>query len=550
MRLSINVNRIFVIAIFSIFLCGMSAFAQKPSLGKVDFPTSAKSKEAQEKFLLGVASMFSFEYEDALEYFQAASKIEPDFALAYWGEAMTYNHPLWSQQDQSAGKQALEKIKDTSKLTERERAYINAVKALYGNGDKPTRDKAYMLEMENIYRNFPNDLEAASFYSLSIMGAIRPGDRDATNRQMQAGVIAMEVYQKNPNHPGAAHYIIHAFDDPDHAILALNAAKRYAQIAPSAGHALHMPAHIFFSLGMWAEAEKSNEAAWIASNEWVKHKNHPSYLVDNHSLHWLTYVYLQQGRFEKAAEMLKLMRQSINDAGSSAYFENYYSMMAAAYVMETESWDLVPEIFAPVKKGKDRKNISAANPRNSSTLLPIFIEGYVAARRGITDAEKDAADLRLMGQPMSDQSEGMNLNRKRFFNVLALEIEALLKASKGDLAGAIEILKQASAEEESVTMVAGPTPFIKPSHELLGEMLLRADKAKEATQAFAMSLQRQPNRARSLLGAARAAAKSGDSQNAMNYYSRFAEQWKNSDRPLAEIREAQNYMKQQAKIND
>lgn len=542
-----NVIRIFIFASFCFFLLSVSALAQKPTLGKVDFPTSAKSKEAQEKFLLGLAALHSFEYEDALEYFKEAAKIEPDFALGYWGEAMTYNHPLWSEQDVSSARLSLAKIKDTSKLTERERTYINALKVLYGDGDKLERDKAYMIEMEKIYRTYPNDLEAAAFYSLAIMGAVRPGDRDATNRNMIAGSIALEVYQKSPNHPGAAHYVIHAFDDPAHAILALNAAQRYAQIAPSAEHALHMPSHIFFSLGMWNEAEKSNEAAWIASNEWVKRKNHSKDMLDNHSLHWLMYVYLQQGRYQKAEEMLGLTRQSLNDSKGSAYFENYYAMMAAAFVMETEKWDLVPEIFAPIKK--DRKNLSAINPRYSSMVLPIFMEGYIAARRGVTGAEKDAADLREMGKPIPNTPDSMNQNRKRFFDVLALEIEALLKANKGDVAGAIELLKQANANEENVTTIAGPTPFIKPSHELTGELLLRADKPKEAMQAFTMSLQRQPNRARSLLGAARAAAKSGDSQNAMKFYSQFAEQWKNSDSQLAELREAKEYMKQQAKVD-
>jgi len=529
-------------ALCCLLLLTSFAGAQKPSLGSVDFPTSAKSKQAQEKFLLGVAALHSFEYEDSLEYFQEASKLEPDFAMAYWGEAMTYNHPLWSEQNSSSAKLALAKIKDTSKLTAREQAFINAAKVLYGDGDKLERDKAYMVEMEKIYRAYPNDMEAATFYSLAIMGTVRPGDKDGTNRNMKAGAIALDVYQKFPNHPGAAHYVIHAFDDADHAILALDAAKRYAQIAPASEHALHMPSHTFFSLGMWTEGAASNEAAWAASNDWVKKKNHARYMLDHHSLHWLMYAYLQQGRYEKAEEMLGLIRQSITESGSS-YLSNYYSMMAAAFVMETERWNLVPEIFKPVKAETNTGSVIPVSPRNAVAVLPVFIDGYTAARRGVTGAEKDAADLRLMGQPMLNMSESGNANRKRFFNVMALEIEALLKASKNDYAGAIELLKKANAEEEGITMVAGPPPLIKPSHELLGEILLRANKAKEASQAFTVSLQRQPNRARSLLGAARAASKSGDTQSAMNYYSQFLQQWKKSDAQLMELHEAQDYMK-------
>ncbi len=527
-------------ALCSLLLLTSFAVAQKPSLGSVDFPTSAKSKQAQEKFLFGLAALHSFEYEDSIEYFQEASKLEPDFAMAYWGEAMTYNHSLWSEQDSSSAKTALAKIKDISKLTEREQAFIKAVRVLYSDGDKLERDKAYMVEMEKIYRAYPNDMEAATFYSLAIMGTVRPGDKDGTNRNMKAGAIALAVYQKFPNHPGAAHYVIHAFDDADHAILALDAAKRYAQIAPASEHALHMPSHTFFSLGMWTEGAASNEAAWAASNDWVKKKNHPRYMLDHHSLHWLMYAYLQQGRYEKAEEMLGLVRQSINESGSS-YLSNYYAMMAAAFVMETERWNLVPEIFKPVKSSSGTASVMPTNPRNAITVLPVFIDGYTAARRGVTDAQKDAANLREMGQPMSGMSESSNANRKRFFNVMALEIEALLKANKNDYEGAIELLKKANLEEEGITMVAGPPPLIKPSYELLGEILLRANKTKEASQAFTMSLQRQPNRARSLLGAARAASKTGDTQTAVNYYSQFLKEWKNSDTQLSELREAKDY---------
>src|SRR5687768_10380747 len=153
--------------------------------------------------------------------------------------------------------------------------------------------------MEKIYRDYPNDQEAAIFYSLARLGSVRQGDK-GFSRQMQAGAIALDIYQKNPDHPGAAHFIIHAFDDPEHAILALPAAYRYAQIAPEAAHARHMPSHIFVQLGMWDGVASSNESAWEASDNWVKRKNLPLYLRDYHSLSWLLYAYTQQGRYQKA----------------------------------------------------------------------------------------------------------------------------------------------------------------------------------------------------------------------------------------------------------
>ena len=231
-----------------VLLLTITVAAQDSKLGRVDFPTSG-SPQAQLHFLRGLAALHSFWYEEALEAFRESTKVDPDFMMGYWGEAMAHNHPLWSEQDLAAARQVVAKLKESSKLTERERAYLNAVKLLYGDGEKRARDLAYSAAMEKIYRAYPEDLDAAAFYSLSLLGLMRSDDK-GYRLQAQAGAIALAVYEKNPNHPGAAHYIIHAFDDPDHAILALPAARRYADIAPEAHHARHMPSHIFLQLGM------------------------------------------------------------------------------------------------------------------------------------------------------------------------------------------------------------------------------------------------------------------------------------------------------------
>jgi tetratricopeptide (TPR) repeat protein len=285
--------------------------AQESQLGRVEFPTSG-SKEAQAHFLRGLAALHSFWYEEALEAFRESTKVDPDFAMGYWGEAMTYNHPLWSEQDITAARQVLAKIKETPKLTDRERAYLAAVRLLFGEGDKPARDAAYSAAMEKVYLAYPDDLDAAAFYSLSLLGMA--GGAKGYRLQAKAGAIALDVYQKNPNHPGAAHYIIHAFDDPDHAILALPAARRYASIAPEAHHARHMPSHIFLQLGMWPEAAASNEAAWESSDAWMKRKNLSPSVRDYHSLHWLLYVYLQQGRYDDAEKLLNLMKKVMSES--------------------------------------------------------------------------------------------------------------------------------------------------------------------------------------------------------------------------------------------
>jgi hypothetical protein len=270
--------------------------AQDARLGTVQFLTSAKSHEAQARFQHGVAALHSFWYPVALEEFRAAARIEPGFAMAYWGEAMAHNHPIWGDpQETEAARQVLSRLPANTGLTPREQAYLEAVKALYGQGDKRARDRAYAQAMEKVYRENPDDLEAAAFYSLALLGLAYGGgssdagaasDPAALRTRMQAAAIAQEIYRREPNHPGSAHYLLHAFDDPDHAVLALPAARRYAAIAPAAPHALHMPSHIFLQLGMWPEAAASNEASWRASTD--------AKAPDFHSLHWLLFAYLQQ----------------------------------------------------------------------------------------------------------------------------------------------------------------------------------------------------------------------------------------------------------------
>ncbi len=189
--------------------------------------------------------------------------------MAYWGEAMTFNHPLWMEQDAGAARKALEKLAPTPEArlakapTEREKMYLSAVEALYGKGDKAANDKDYAEAMRRLHEKFPEDENAAAFYSLALLGTCE-GKRDYPT-YMKAAAVAEEVFAKNPLHPGAVHYLIHSYDDPVHAPLGMRAARVYAKIAPAAGHALHMPSHIFFASGMWEEAAASNEAAWKAS---------------------------------------------------------------------------------------------------------------------------------------------------------------------------------------------------------------------------------------------------------------------------------------------
>jgi len=536
-----------------ILALSLNANAKQSQLGKVVFPTSG-SEKAQVHFMRGLAALHSFWFEEALDEFRESTKIDPEFVMGYWGEAMAYNHPLWTEQDTEAGRKTLAKIKDTSKITVRERAYVEAVRILYGEGDKLTRDKAYSAAMEKIYRDYPDDLEAACFYSLSLLGTVRPGDK-GFRRQALAGAIALDLYRKNPDHPGAAHFIIHSFDDPEHAIIALPAARRYAEIAPEAHHARHMPAHIFLQLGMWPEAAASNESAWAVSDAWVKRKGLALSARDYHSLHWLAYVYLQQGRFAKAEALLPMNRKD----GVGRYNED----LTAAFVVETERWDLAAKYFSSEAgaaggdmaghaghNGPPPTPPSTATPATParaqrSQSLPSFIKGLAASKTGAPEAARFISELQAARKQISDKGDAY---AAKSAEIKELEVSAAAAASKQNYTEAIDLMKRATAIEEEMSPPSGPPSLIKPSHELFGEILLSANRPKEAAEQFGIALLRQPNRARSLLGVARAAVKSGDTKAALEAYSKLVRQWNQADANVPELREAQDYLKQ-AKVN-
>lgn len=553
-----------ILLVVLIAVLGVSVSAQNAQLGNVRFENSG-SEKAQASFLRGLAALHSFWYEEALEAFRESSRIDPDFMIGLWGEAMAHNHPLWSEQDTAAARLVVTKIKETPKLTPRERAYLNAVKLLYGDGDKSTRDAAYSAAMEKVYRDYPDDLEAAAFYALSLLGLVDTREK-SYRLQAKAGATALDIYQKNANHPGAAHYIIHAFDDPEHAILALPAARRYAEIAPEAHHARHMPSHIFLQLGMWPEAAASNELAWEASDAWVKRKHLDISLRDYHSLHWLLYVYLQQGRYRKAEQLLDLMKQVMSESTYSnklrpGYYENNYANMAAAFVVETERWELASKLFpassvdqqpagiqtavgshgghgsmpSPAANTASTSGSATVRTSTASQTLPVFIRGLAAAVNKSSEVTTSPAGLNGILQSNAPASESVNLRD--------LEIIALAASMKQDHAKAVELMRTATLLEEARGVPYGPPVLIKPSHELFGEILLRAGKPIEAAEQFKTALLRQPNRARSLLGLARAATQSGNKEAAKAAYARFVQQWQHADRDLPELREAEEYMK-------
>jgi len=526
-------------------------------LGTVDFPTSGRP-EAQPHFLRGMAALHSFWYPEALSAFQAALTTDPQFAMAWWGVAMCYNRPYLAGSDDAAGRQALANIRDPSTLTPRERAYIEALRIFYKNGTSAERTVGYAAAMGKLAAAYPDDLEATALYSLSLLG-YRWSDEEGFERQEKAGALAQEVYQRNPQHPGAAHYVIHSYDAPELAARALGAARHYAEIAPDAPHALHMPSHIYLQLGMWPEAAASNEVAWAASESWVQRKQASPTLKDYHNYHWLLYAYLQQGRYDNAGKIVRGFQAMRNDIPPLAL--HYFDESLAAFVIDTRAWTQADQLFPRkepvVERGRDSgpseaKSPPVTNPKpavelcsgtsletnrsaSSRATVPAFILAYAAAERGSPDAEERLAALRAAA------TDAQN-NVPKHWRVRLLEITAILQARAEAFGPALDALRQASALEEEFGKPPGPPTSYKPSHELMGEILLRARRPAEAIATFRVSLSRHPNRALSLLGLARAYSASGDVPAAKESYAQFLRTWAKADTDRPELREARDYL--------
>ncbi|MED5353493.1 MAG: hypothetical protein VX429_03640 [Nitrospinota bacterium] len=500
-------------------------------LGSIDFSTSV-SGTAQKHFLRGVAALHSFWYTEALSAFKKSISLNPEFSMGYWGIAMAHNHPLWEEQNSESAKAALSKIKNISKLTHREQDYIQAIRLLYGKGEKYARDKAYSKAMEKIYRNYPNDLEAACFYSLSVLGVAR-NTVNKLRLQVEAGSIALEVFQKNPNHPCAAHYSIHAFDHPDLARLALPSAKRYSKIAPASHHAQHMSAHIFVQLGMWADAVNSNTNGWKTSVNWVKNKNLPRSKRDYHSLQWLHYSLLQKGLIDQAASIFAIQQKDMKEgieAQSNLRAGKYYYRMLAASFIETENWEIIEKSSPP--DGWKPKIFSEAGYR--------FALGFSTAMQGkIDEANKHLLELKAIRKQDFKKN---HYKRIEYLKVWELEIQTAIKLYQKDFVTAIKLGKQAILLEEKLPSPSGPPRILKPTYEFLGEVYLKAGKPVEADENFSISLLRHPNRVRSLIGSARAANAKGDKKNAKEKYHQLFVQLANATSDFPELKEAKEFL--------
>ena len=470
-------------------------------LEHIDFPTSGTAA-AQPMFIEGVQDLYNFEFDEAALAFQKAEAIDPSFAMAYWGEAMSYNHPLWAELDVAKARKALEKLAPTSEervvkaKTDKEKAYLNAVNQLfYAPGDKLARDNAYSQAMAKMYAEWPDDNEVDTFYALSLLGTVRPGDT-GFRRQALAASICLNVLKKNPDHPGAAHFIIHAFDDPDHAILALPAARIYAKLAPSAPHALHMPSHIFLRLGMWQDVANSNTVAYQAAVELNERMHLPEGREDFHTLSWLQYANLMLGKLDEAKKDLKLAEAADERNPSSSRVHEGYLEMHARYILETGQWEKISVQTAAVAPAGMDGGVYGGNGAWT------FVAGLSAVKLGdLATAGQAAAQLGAMDQQVES---GRTAYAAKPFAIMQKELEAEIQLARGQKDDAVRLAKEAADIDLTMAPPSGPPEPIKPGLELYGDMLMKTGHAKEAADAYEQQLLRTPNRTPSVKGLARA----------------------------------------------
>ena len=448
----------------------MVALLLAANLGVSHFAATGP-KECQKRVLEGVLYLHSFVYDDARDAFLDAEKAAP-CPIAYWGEAMTYDHPIWHDSDPGPARAALAKIPAGARMSPAEKGLIEAARALF------EKDRAAWMErLAKLHEELPKDDEVSLFYALSLIANSRDGAD--VKRSMQAAAIAMDVFERNPNHPGAAHYLIHACDTPDHAILALKAAQRYAQIAPAAGHALHMPSHIFVQLGMWPQVEASNLAAVKASTDWATRHDLPLARADWHSYAWLGEARMELGRPDEVLPMIERVRELREKDPPAQSLRHAHAMLVSAWLSGTQQWAQAEKLLTTLDSAGETRILLGA-----------------AAAMG------DDAEAARLGEAF------LKLEPSSALLVKAKRAQAHSVRDSGSIVDAIEATR-ALADAEDKEPASGPA-FWTPAREELGDLFVRSHRFAEAEEAFRAALERRPNRLHALKGLEESARSAGD----------------------------------------
>ena len=517
-----------------LLLCG------DPNFGEVSFSLSCRY-DLREKFNLGLTLIHSFEYAEAEKVFVSILDEDSECLMAYWATAMSIlNHPLSFKQNPESLKRGEELLKVAKKLTpnnEREKDYIDAVSIYFKDWrtlDTQSRKLNYEKKMEELYKKYPDDVETAVFYSLAVLASAELNDKTYT-KQKKSGKILEKLFKKYPNHPGIAHYIIHNYDSPELAYMALKTARKYAVIAPASAHAQHMPSHIFTRLGLWKESIKSNIDSAQSAVCYAESVNpDANWVSEIHALDYLVYAYLQLGDNQKAKLELTKMNE-IKEVFPSDHFASAYALIAVPcrLAIENKNWDLAAKLELP------KTNLDWEKADWPVAILH-FSRALGFSNLGETfKAEKELKSLISLRDKLSDDDKPYESGQ------VTIQIEAVrawIEFSKGNSNKAVDYMKLASNLESKTSKAAVTPGEIIPADELLGDLYLALNKPKEALASYKLNLELRPFRFNGIYGAAKAAEKLEDIKLARYYYNQLIELTSevNSSRP--EINEAKDFL--------
>ena len=543
-----RLRRLVVTATLALLIGSVSGFAQEThphkhplseKLGKVNFATSC-TKPAQQKFNRAVALLHSFWYDEAEKEFNAVTQTDPKCTMGHWGVAMSLYHPLWAPPlavELQRAAAAMEKANAAAAPTQREKDYLAAIATYYRDADKidhRTRALAYEKAMEQMYVRYPQDQEAAVFYSLALLGTSLPTDKTFAN-QKKAASILNKVLASQPDHPGVAHYIIHSFDYPPLASLALNAARSYSKIAPSAPHALHMPSHIFIRLGLWQESIDSNLASAAAARALEAKRSGAGAKDELHAVDYLVYAYLQTAQDAKAKEANDLVNRLNKIDSHSHIFQVAYALAAipARYNLERRQWSQAAALKVHPTDFPWAKFTYAE-------AITHFARAIGAARSGdAASAGKDVERLTAIQQALAQGNEKYWATQVEIQRGAAA---AWLAYAQGKHDEALTLMRTA-AELEDTTDKHPVTPGpVVPARELLAELLLEMKRPADALKEFEADLAVSPNRFNALYGAAKAAELSGDQNKASMFYAKLTALGERGDGSRPELQAAKKFL--------
>ena len=517
-----------------LLLCG------DPNFGNVSFALSCRY-DLRETFNLGLSLIHSFEYAEAEKAFVSILDEDPECLMAYWGTAMSIlNHPLSLKQNPESLKRGEALLKVAHTLTpnnDREKDYIDAV-SIYFKGwqtlDTQTRKLKYESKMEELYNKYTGDVETAVFYSLAILATADLNDK-TYGKQKKSGEILEKLFEKNPNHPGIAHYIIHNYDSPELAHLALNTARKYAVIAPASAHAQHMPSHIFTRLGLWDESIKSNIDSANSAVCYAESVNpNASWVSEIHALDYLVYAYLQLGDNTKAQLEMDKMKM-IKEVFPSDHFATAYALIAvpSRLAVENKNWELATKLELP------KTNLDWDKATWPKAILHYSRALGFTNTGDSSSAQKELEILVSLRDRLNDAENSYESGQ------VTIQIEAIkgwIEYSKGNSDKAIEYMKLASNLENKTSKAAVTPGEIIPADELLADLYLVLNRPEEALKAYELNLKGHPFRFNGIYGAAKAAQQLNDTKLAIYYFEKLIKLSKDVNSSRAELLEAKDYL--------